>query len=139
MPNHAHATIIGHLGRDVEVRYLPSGDPIANCSVATTRKRKDSEVTTWWRVSLFGKRAEILAQYAGKGDPIMFSGEPCLREWTDKEGGKRLSLELEARDFVFLRSKSDGTGEERPPRTPPAVTAPDSNPAAPWDDSDVPF
>ena len=105
MPNYAHTTIIGHLGQDPELRETPSGMPVASCSVATARKRGQEETTTWWRVSLFGKRAEVLVQYLRKGDPVLFSGEPYLRPWTDKVGNERVSLELAASDFAFVGGK----------------------------------
>ena len=108
MPNYATATIIGHLGRDPEVRYTADGGAVVGFSMATSRKRKDEETTTWWRVSMFGKRGETLAKYLTKGDPVLVTGEPFLRDWTDKEGNARQSLELVANDFAFL-GRSEGS------------------------------
>lgn len=116
MPNYAHCTLIGHLGRDPELRHLPDGSPVASFSLATSRKRKDGETTTWWRCTLFGKRAEVLVGYLHKGDPVLVSGEPYQREWVDKEGATRLSLELDVRDFAFVGGKaarSDPAPEQR--------------------------
>ena len=102
MPNYATCTIVGHLGRDPELRHTPSGDPVASFSVATSRKRKDETTTTWWRVSLFGRRGEVVAQHLRKGDPILVTGEPFLREYTGNDGQQRTSLEIMASDFAFV-------------------------------------
>ena len=130
MPNYAHVTLIGHLGQDPETRHMPNGDPVVSFSMATSRKRKDQETTTWWRVSLFGRRGETLAQHLRKGDPVLVSGEPMLRPWTDKEGSPRTSLEVVANDFAFIGGKRD-SGEERPARAP-------AHTETPFDD-DIPF
>jgi single-strand DNA-binding protein len=105
MPNHAHVTLAGHLGKDPEKRYLPSGESVTSFSLATNRKRKDSDVTTWWRCTCWGRRGEAIAQYLRKGDPILVTGEVCNRPWTDNDGNQRLSLDVEVRDFSFLGSK----------------------------------
>lgn len=129
MPNYAHTTLIGHLGRDPELRHAPDGSPVASFSLATSRKRKNEETTTWWRVSLFGRRAETLTQYLHKGDPVLVSGEPYQREWEDKEGNKRISLELVANDFAFVGGKTE-SGSAPPPAK--------RRDPAPFDD-DIPF
>ena len=105
MPNFAQATIIGHLGQDPDLRETHSGTQVVSCSLATSHKRQGEESTTWWRVSMFGKRAEVVARYLRKGDPALFSGEPYLRPWTDKDGNQRVSLELLASDFAFVGTK----------------------------------
>lgn len=99
MPNHAHATIIGHAGRDAETRYLENGDPVTEVSVAVAFKRKGKEVTTWWRVVVFGKPTEWAAEIK-KGDLVFVSGQPEMEEWTDKDGNKRQALKLFAREIV---------------------------------------
>ena len=83
MPNHSHAEIIGHAGRDAETRYLPTGDAVTEVSVAVTRKRKNIETVTWWKIAVFGKPTEWAGKIA-KGDVVHASGEPVLEEWTDK-------------------------------------------------------
>ena len=118
MPNYAQATIIGHLGRDPEQRFTQGGDSVVSFSVATSRKRKDEETTTWWRVTMFGKRGETLAKYLGKGDPVLVSGEPFIREYEAKDGQMRQSLELVANDFAFVgRSEASGGGGVGNPTT----------------------
>jgi len=115
MPNHAQCTIVGHLGQDPEQRNLPNGDPVVNFSIATTRKRKDGDVTTWWRCAMFGKRASVITQYLKKGDPILVTGEPHMRGWTDQAGAQRQSLEVDVRDFAFVGGKGDQQ-QAAPPR-----------------------
>ena len=134
MANFASVTLIGHLGRDVETRSLPDGTTVANFSIATSRKRGGTKVTTWWRCSMFGKRAEVLAQYTQKGDPLMITGEPYMREYQGKEGDTRQSLEVAVSDFAFLNGRNDDSGGYAAPR-------PKVDPQAPVDDfnDDVPF
>lgn len=115
MPNFATAVVMGHLGRDPETRYLPSGESVTNVSVATTRKRKDGETTTWWRGAVWGKRGEALAQYLKKGDPVLLTGEPFQREWTDQQGATRISLEMDVRDWAFASGKGDREQGGQPP------------------------
>jgi single-strand DNA-binding protein len=131
MPNHAHATITGHLGRDAETKAV--GDRyVINFSVAVTRKTKEAETTTWWRVAYWSK-SDKLAQYLTKGTPVLVEGTPYLREYESKDGGKKHSLELDARDVVLLGGKQDGEREAAPaPRRPAA-------PAADVDDGSPPF
>lgn len=99
MPNHSQATILGHAGKDAETRYTGSGEPITSITVAVTRKRKEKESTTWWKVVAFGKQAEWSADIQ-KGDVVFASGEPVLEEWTDKDGNKRSTLTLMAQQVV---------------------------------------
>lgn len=112
MPNYAHATVCGHLGRDPETRFLPDGKPACQFSLATSRKVKGEEQTTWWRVSTFGRTAEIAAEYLKKGSAVLIAGEPMLREYTTKEGERRTSLEIVADRLTLLSGRGDG-GEQR--------------------------
>ena len=107
MPNFATVTLIGHLGRDPESKYTPDGTAVVNFSVATSRKRRDGEVTTWWRCAIFGKRGETLAQYLHKGDPVLIHGEPYLRTYTTQDGTERHSLEVDVKDWAFVGGKSE--------------------------------
>lgn len=96
-------TIVGYLGRDAEVRYTPDGTAVADFSVATTEKtKKDSEVTTWFKVTIWGKRAESVSQYLEKGKFVYIEGSLQAREYQDKNGTTRTSLEVRANDVVFL-------------------------------------
>lgn len=99
MPNFSQATIIGHAGRDAETRFTPSGDAVCEVSIAVTRKRKETETVTWWKVVVFGKSAEWAGEIK-KGDVVFAAGEPVLEEWQDKDGNKRSTLKLYAQSIV---------------------------------------
>lgn len=106
-------TIIGNLGRDPEMRYLPSGDPVTSFSVATserfrTRDGQQQERTTWFRVSAFGKLAETCNQFLHKGSYVYVEGTLSQQEYTDREGVQRQSLEVRAREMRMLDKRSDG-------------------------------
>jgi len=137
MPNYASVTIVGHLGKDPQTRQVASGDSVTSFSLATNHKRANQpDTVTWWRCSCWGKRGEAIARHLKQGDPILVTGEPLNRPWTDQDGAARLSLDVEVRDWAFV----GGKGETRaiPPDYPPAASA-----GAPGDsfdpDSDIPF
>lgn len=112
-------TIVGYIGRDAEMRYTPQGTAVSNFSVATTEKRKDragemQEVTTWFRVNLFGKQAEAVNQYLTKGRQVYVEGRLRQEEWTDREGQKRTSIEVTASDIQLIGARPEGeVGGER--------------------------
>lgn len=133
MPNFASCTLIGHLGNEPELKTLNSGEQLCSFSLATSRKRKNEEITTWWRCTMFGKRAAVIAQYLHKGNALMVVGEPVLRPWVDKEGGQRQSLELVLSDFTML-GKQGVDDSFAPPQTKPTAA-----PQAAFDDDDIPF
>ena len=110
MASFASVVLIGHLGRDVDTKFLSDGTLVANFSIATSRKRKDGEVTTWWRCVLFGKRGEALAQYLHKGDPVLIQGEPYLRSYTANDDTERQSLECDVKEWAFVSSKGGQSG-----------------------------
>jgi single-strand DNA-binding protein len=116
-------TVVGHLGRDPEMRYLPSGTPVTSFSVATTRRWTNAEgqpqeKTTWFRVSVFGKQAEACNQYLTKGRLVLVEGEIDASAWSDKTSGEpRASLELRARTVRFLGGR--GERVEAPEEAPP--------------------
>jgi len=102
------AIIFGNLGRDPEIRYMPSGSAVTNITVATTEKWKDKETgemkeqTEWHRVSFFGRQAEIIGQHFHKGDKIYVEGKIQTRKWQDKETGQdRYQTEIVGREFDF--------------------------------------
>jgi len=99
--------VIGYLGRDPELRHTPQGTAVCDFSVATTERRKDKsgefqDVTTWFRVTFFGRQAEVAHQYLIKGRQVYVEGTLTLREWTDKDGGTRTTLEVRGTDIQFL-------------------------------------
>ncbi len=126
--------LVGNLGRDPEVRYMPSGDAIANISVATTDNWKDKngekqERTEWHRVAFFGKLAEIVGEYLKKGSQVYVEGRLQTRKWTDKEGHDKYTTEIVADRMQMLGGRAGGgapsqSEESSPPRQsgPPAAS-----------------
>ncbi|MGA9998434.1 MAG: single-stranded DNA-binding protein, partial [Pyrinomonadaceae bacterium] len=99
--------LVGNLGRDPELRYTPQGTPVCSFTVATNEKRKDragemQDVTTWFRVTLWGRQAETASQYLTKGRPIYVEGRLRMEEWTDRDGKQRYTLEVHATDMQFI-------------------------------------
>lgn len=100
--------IIGNLGRDPEIRYMPSGDAIANIAVATSYKSKDKntgeekEHTEWHRISFFGRLAEIVGQYLKKGSSVYVKGRLQTRKYTDKDGVEKYATEIVAENMKML-------------------------------------
>ncbi len=105
--------LIGNLGRDPEVRYLPNGDAVTNISVATTDTWKDKEgkkqeKTEWHRVTFYRRLAEIAGEYLKKGSQIYVEGRLETRKWQDKEGQDRYTTEIIASEMKMLGSRSGG-------------------------------
>ena len=112
--------LVGNLGRDPEVRYMPSGDAVANITIATTETWKDKagekqEQTEWHRVAMFGKTAEIAGEYLKKGSQVYIEGRLQTRKWTDKEGQERYTTEIRADRMQMLGSRSGGSDRMPPP------------------------
>ena len=129
--------LIGNLGRDPEVRYMPSGDAVANITIATTETWKDKagekqEQTEWHRVAMFGKTAEIAGEYLKKGSQVYIEGKLQTRKWTDKEGQERYTTEIRADRMQMLGSRSGGSERMAPPDddAPPRSTAAPAKKAA---------
>ena len=159
--------LMGNLGRDPEVRYLPSGDPVANITIATSSRYKSKtgemvEETEWHRVTFFGRLAEIASQYLKKGRPVYVEGRIKTNKYTDKNGVERYSTDVIASEMQLLGGR-EGMGEPsqgdddgaysrqspapRPAAAPPArpapmaAPAPAARPASGFDDmdDDIPF
>ena len=125
--------LIGNLGRDPEVRYMPSGDAVANITIATTETWKDKggekqEQTEWHRVAMFGKTAEIAGEYLKKGSQVYIEGKLQTRKWTDKEGQERYTTEIRADRMQMLGSRSGGS-ERMPPAEEEAPSRSSATPA----------
>jgi len=156
--------LIGNCGRDPEVRYLPSGQAVANVSIATSTRRKDKnsgemvEDTQWHRVTFYDRLAEIAGEYVKKGRPIYVEGRLKYGTYTDKNTGvEKNTVDIIATELQLLGGREGmggpaGGGEEggysRAPRqqaAPAAAAAPAARPAAPakggFDDmdDDIPF
>lgn len=107
--------IVGNLGRDPEVRYMPSGDAITNIAVATSFKSKDKnsgeqkEQTEWHRIAFFGKLAEIAGQYLKKGSSVYIEGRLQTRKYTDKDGVEKFATDIIAEQMQMLGNKSDNS------------------------------
>ena len=92
--------LVGHLGQDPEVRYMPNGNAVANFSVATSESWKDKQTgetrdrTEWHRVVVFGKLAEIAGQYIKKGTQVYLEGQLQTRKWQDQSGQDRYTTEV---------------------------------------------
>jgi single-strand DNA-binding protein len=138
--------IVGNLGKDPEVRYMPSGSAICNVTVATTRqwKNKDSgekmEETDWHRIVFFDRLAEIAGEYLKKGRSVYVEGRLRTRKWTDKEGKDQYTTEIVATEMQMLGSREGGgggagsgsedDGSQGERGAPPQRSAPASRPAA---------
>lgn len=119
--------LVGNLGKDPEVRYMPSGDAITNITMATTDSWKDKngekqEKTEWHRVAFFGKLAEIAGEYLKKGSQVYVEGRLQTRKWQDKEGHDRYTTEIIADRMQMLGSRSGGGNYEVQDKA-PAETA----------------
>ena len=105
--------LVGNLGRDPELRYIQSGQPVANFTLATNDRWRDKEGnnqerTEWHRIVVWGKSAENCAQYLQKGRSVYVEGRLQTREWEDKEGNKRQTTEVVAQTVQFLGGRGGG-------------------------------
>lgn len=137
-------TIIGNLGRDPEMRYTNSGDPVTSFSVATserfrTRDGQQQERTTWFNVSAFGKLAETCNQYLHKGSYVYVEGSLAQREYTGNDGTARTSLDVRLREMKMLDKRGEDGGDFGGETG--GFTGPSIAPAASDDSSmdDIPF
>lgn len=145
--------LIGNLGKDPDVRYMPSGEAVTNITVATTDTWKDKasgekkEATEWHRVAFFGRLAEIAGQYLKKGRQVYIEGSLRTRKWQDKDGQDRYTTEIVANEMKMLGGR-EGMGDNGPREAPATAsrgaTSP-SKPAAPAGggfndfEDDIPF
>lgn len=112
--------VLGNLGQDPELKNLPSGGAVCNLRIATTDSWKDKtsgeakEQTEWHSVSLFGRLAEVAAQYLRKGAQVYIEGRLRTRKWQDKTGADRYTTEIIANEMQLLGGKGDGQRSERP-------------------------
>ena len=130
------AIIVGNLGSDPEVRYTPSGHPVASFNVATTESwTKDGdkqEKTEWHRIVLWRKQAELAGKYLSKGSKVYIEGKLETRKWEDQNGQTRYTTEIIGQNVQFLDSKGNG-GERQAPPPPSDDSAPSGG------DDDLPF
>jgi len=108
--------LIGNLGADPEVRYMPSGGAVTNITLATSETWKDKQTgqaqerTEWHRVVFFNRLAEIAGEYLKKGSKVFIEGSLRTRKWQDKDGLDRYTTEIVAAEMQMLDSRSGGAG-----------------------------
>ena len=150
------AIILGHAGRDAEVKYLPSGKAVATVSIATSSKRKDKDTgetiedTQWHRVQFFDRLAEIAGEYVKKGKSIYVEGRLKYGKFTNKDGVEQHTCDIIATEMQLLGGRDDGQAQAprqqaaapRPQPAPQRQAAPAQRHAPPddFDDgSDIPY
>lgn len=104
--------LIGNLGKDPELKYLPSGSAVAEFSIATTENWKDKdgnrqEKTEWHSIVFYGRRAEVVKEYLSKGKPVYVEGRLQTRTWDDNDGHKHYKTEVIGDRFEFIGSRRD--------------------------------
>jgi single-strand DNA-binding protein len=139
--------LLGNLGKDPEIRYTQSGEPIANFSLATNEKWTDKsgerqERTEWHRVEVFGKTAQVVRDYCSKGRQVYIEGSIKYDEWTDKEGNKRNTTKIRVSGFnsrLVLIGGGRGEAGGAPRGGPSGPSGPDDSDGVEQSDDDVPF
>ena len=142
--------LVGNLGRDPEMRSFPSGDQVANVTLATTDKWKDKqsgeprEHTEWHRLVFNGRLAEIAGQYLRKGSQVYVEGSIRTRKWQDQSGQDRYATEVRVDQMQMLGGRQDASGERQPSRAapasqPPRAPAPRQGSGFDDMDDDIPF
>ena len=134
--------LVGNLGKDPDTRYMPSGSAVTNFSIATSESWKDKQTgeqkdrTEWHNISMFGKLAEIAAEYLRKGSQVYIEGKLRTRKWQDKSGNDRYTTEVIADEMQMLGGRSGGGAPAMKDSAP--ASAPAQNVADDFDD-DIPF
>ena len=146
--------LVGNLGKDPETRYMPSGSAVTNLTLATSESWKDKqsgeqqERTEWHKIAMFGRLAEIAAEYLRKGSQVYIEGKLRTRKWQDKEGKDRWTTEIVADEMQMLGSKGGGGAAREGAAAPAAAggssgggrAAVNDSGAPPGDfDDDIPF
>lgn len=136
--------LVGNLGRDPELRYTPDGKAVASFSMATNDRRKNKDtgefedLTTWFRVTLWNRQAELASQHLVKGRQVYIEGRLRVDTYTDKDGKERQSLEVTGTDMQFIGGP---TGEKASAAAAGASAGATASAAAgtPPPDDDIPF
>ncbi len=128
--------LIGNLGADPEVRYMPTGGAVVNITLATSMRWKDKqsgerkEATEWHRVVFFNRLAEVVGEYLKKGSQIYVEGRLQTRKWQDQNGQDRYTTEIVASEMHMLGSRSGGTADFGGDQSQGGYSAPQSRPAS---------
>ena len=136
--------LVGNLGADPEVRYMPSGGAVTNARIATTDSWKDrqsgeqQERTEWHQVVFFNRLAEIAGEYLRKGSQVYVEGRLQTRKWQDKNGNDRYTTEIVANEMQMLGSRG-GAGSSAPAPMPASTGAPAATTSEADFDDDIPF
>ncbi len=142
--------LVGNLGKDPEIRYMPSGGAVANITVATSEQWKDKQTgeqkerTEWHNVVFFNRLAEIVGEYLKKGSQVYIEGRLQTEKWQDKQGNDRYTTKIYASDMQMLGSRG-GSANFNPQGAGAAKTAPAGQNAPQVDaapagfDDDIPF
>ena len=140
--------LVGNLGKDPEVRYMPSGNAVANVTLATTDSWKDKQTgekqerTEWHNVVFYSRLAEIVGEYLKKGSQVYVEGRLQTRKWQDKSGNDRYTTEIIASDMQMLGSRGGSagfSGDRAPAQQPAAAAAGGGGSSAADFDDDIPF
>ena len=144
--------LVGNLGKDPEVRYMPNGNAVANITLATTESWKDKqsgeqqEKTEWHRIVMFRRLGEIAGEYLKKGSQVYIEGKLQTRKWQDNSGNDRYTTEIVANEMQMLGGRGGGgsagfSSDSAPAQAAPAQSAPAPAPAAAGGDfdDDIPF
>lgn len=125
-------TATGRIAADAETRFTPSGDAICNFRVASDVGYGEKKATNWFNCQVWGKRGEALAPHLTKGQQVTIFGTLTLREWTDKDGAKRLSPDVRVDEIELQGGKREGQAPAPEKRTAPAG-------GDDFQDQDIPF
>jgi len=138
--------LVGNLGKDPEVRYMPNGNAVANITVATSETWKDKntgdsqEKTEWHRVVLFRKLGEIAGEYLKKGSKVYIEGKLQTRKWQDQNGQDRYTTEIVADQMQMLDSRGDSSAPASSGASSGPAGSTSSTPAdGGFDDDSIPF
>ncbi len=143
--------LVGNLGSDPETRYMPSGGAVTNLSIATSDSWKDKQTgeqkerTEWHKVAMFGRLAEIAAEYLRKGSQVYVEGRLQTRKWQDRDGNDRYTTEIVANEMQMLGGRGGGGGGAAPygggggSQSQPQGAGGGSAPPADDFDDDIPF
>ena len=149
--------LVGNLGKDPEVRYMPNGNAVANITLATSESWKDKtsgeqqEKTEWHRVVMFRRLGEIAGEYLKKGSQVYIEGKLQTRKWQDNSGNDRYTTEIVASEMQMLGGRGGGgsagfSSDSAPSQSAPSQSAPSQSAPAPATaaaggefDDDIPF